>query len=48
MIVAVVWLHERGIGWFERRHPNICKRIAAAPFSLRLVSGLSRLEAASA
>ena len=48
MIVALVWLHERGIGWFERRYPNICKRIAAAPFSVRLVSGLSRLETASA
>jgi len=48
MIVAVVWLRERGVGWFERRYPNICKRIAAVPFSLRLVSALSRLEAASA
>jgi hypothetical protein len=48
LLVSVVWVRERGVGWFERRYPNICKRIAAAPFSLLMVSGLSRLEAVSA
>jgi hypothetical protein len=47
LLVGVVWLRERGVGWFQRRYPNIGKRIAAAPFSLRLVAGLSRLETVS-
>jgi hypothetical protein len=47
LLVVVAWLHERGIDWLSRRYPNICKRVAAAPFSLRLASGLSRLEAVS-
>ncbi len=46
-LVVVVWLKERGVGWLSRRYPDICKRIASAPFSLRLVAGLSRLEAMS-
>ncbi len=48
LLVVVAWLHERGVDWLSRRYPDICKRIAAAPFSLRLASGLSRLEAISA
>jgi hypothetical protein len=47
LLVVVAWLHERGVDWLSRRYPNFCKRIAAAPFSLRLASGLSRLEAVS-
>ena len=47
LLVGVVWLRERGVGWFQRRYPNIGKRIAAAPLSLRLVAGLSRLETVS-
>jgi hypothetical protein len=47
LLVVVVWLHERGVDWLSRRYPNVCKRIAAAPLSLRLGSGLSRLEAMS-
>jgi hypothetical protein len=47
LIVVVAWLHERGLDWLLRRYPDICKRIAAAPFSLRLASGLSRLETMS-
>ncbi len=43
-LVVMVWLHEVGIGWLQRRYPNFCRRIAADPFSLRLVAGLSRLE----
>jgi hypothetical protein len=47
LLVVVAWLHERGVDWLSRRYPNFCKRIAAAPFSLGLASGLSRLEAKS-
>jgi hypothetical protein len=47
MLVVVAWVHERGVGWLSRRYPNTCKRIAGAPLSLRLVSGLSRLDAVS-
>ena len=47
LLVGVVWLRERGVGWFQRRYPNIGRRIAAAPLSLRLVAGLSRLETVS-
>jgi hypothetical protein len=47
LLVVVVWLHERGVDWLSRRYPNICKRVATAPLSLLLVSGLSRLEAVS-
>jgi len=48
LLVVVVWLHERGVDWLSRRYPNICKRVATAPLSLLLISGLSRLEAVSA
>src|SRR4029077_19305830 len=47
MLALTVWLHEVGIDWLRSRYPNICKRIAAAPVSLRLVSGLSWLETVS-
>ena len=44
---GALFLDERGVDWLSRRYPNICKRITAAPFSLLLASGLSRLEAVS-
>ena len=47
LLVVVVWLNERGVEWVARRYPNACKRIAGAPFPLRLVAGLARLEAVS-
>ena len=47
MLALTAWLHEVGIDWLRSRYPNICKRIAAAPVSLRLVSGLSWLETVS-
>jgi hypothetical protein len=47
MLIVVAWLHDFGIGWLQRNHPNICRRIAAAPFLLRLAAGLARLERVS-
>jgi hypothetical protein len=47
MVVVVVWLHEVGIGWFQRRYPDMCRRVAAHPWSRRLASGLSRLQEVS-
>jgi hypothetical protein len=47
LLVASVWLHESGIAWLARRYPDMCKRVAAAPFAVRLSSGLSRLAATS-
>jgi hypothetical protein len=46
-LVVVVWLHDVGIGWLQRRYPDICRRIAAHPSSQRLASGLSRLQEVS-
>ena len=46
-LVVVVWLHEVGIGWLQRRYPDFCKRIAARPSAQRLASGLSRLQEVS-
>jgi hypothetical protein len=48
MIVVVVWLHEMGIGWLQRRYPDMCRRVAAHPWCLRLASGLVRLQRVSA
>jgi hypothetical protein len=48
MLVVAVWLQQIGVGWFARRYPKVCARIAAAPLTLWLASGLSRLERASA
>jgi hypothetical protein len=48
MVVVVVWLHEAGIGWFQRRYPDMCRRVAAHPWSRRLASGLARLQRVSA
>lgn len=47
-LVAVVWLHRAGIGWLQRRYPDMCRRVAAHPWSRRLASGLSRLQEVSA
>ena len=47
-LVFVVWLHEVGIGWCQRRYPDICRRVAAHPWSRRLASGLARLQRVSA
>jgi hypothetical protein len=47
MLVVMVWLHEVGMGWFERRYPVLSDRIRANPWPRRLASGLSRLQKAS-
>jgi hypothetical protein len=47
MLVVMVWLHKVGVGWFRRRYPGFCQRIANDSLSQRLVSGLSRLQKAS-
>ena len=44
MLVAVVWLHDIGIGWLKHRYPVLSERVAAHPWRLRLASGLSRLQ----
>ena len=47
MLVAVVWLHEIGIGWLSGRYPVLSERVAAHPWRRRLASGLSRLQKVS-
>jgi hypothetical protein len=44
MVVVMVWLHAVGLGWFQRRYPDMCRRIAAHSWSQRLASGLARLQ----
>jgi hypothetical protein len=44
MLVAMVWLHEIGMGWLKRRYPDLSGRIANHPMSLWLASGLTRLQ----
>ena len=46
-VVGVVWLHDVGMGRLQRRYPDMCRRIAAHPWSLRLASGLTRLQEVS-
>jgi len=48
MLVVMVWLREVGLGWLRRRYPLMSQRIAAHPWSLRLASGLARLQKVSA
>jgi hypothetical protein len=43
MVVTIVWLHEVGAGWLQRRYPALCGRMAANPITLRLASGLASL-----
>ncbi len=47
VLVVMVLLHKVGVGWFRRRYPGFCQRIANDSLSHRLVSGLSRLQKAS-
>jgi hypothetical protein len=44
MLVAVVWAHQVGMGWFKRRYPVMSDRMLSHPWSHRLASGLSRLQ----
>ena len=47
MLVVMVWLHQVGIGWLQRRYPDFCQRIANVSLSQKLVSGLSHLQKTS-
>ncbi len=47
ILIVVVWAHDVGMGWFERRYPLVSGRIRANPWPRRLASGLSRLQKVS-
>jgi hypothetical protein len=47
MLVAMVFMHELGMSWLNRRYPVMSERIQSHPWSLRLASGLARLQRAS-
>jgi hypothetical protein len=44
MLVDMVWLHQVGIGWLQRRYPVMSRRIESHPLSLRLATSLARLQ----
>ncbi len=44
MVVVMVFLHEVGVGWLQRRYPVLSDRIATHPGSRWLASGLTRLQ----
>ena len=48
MLVVMVFMHEVGIGWLQRRYPALSSRFATHPLSLWLASGLTRLQKSSA
>ena len=48
MVVVMVFLHEVGVGWLQRRYPVLSDRIATHPGSRWLASGLTRLQKLSA
>ncbi|HEY1475741.1 MAG TPA: hypothetical protein VGF53_16820 [Pseudolabrys sp.] len=44
MLVVMVFMHEVGIGWLQRRYPALSERLTHHPLSLWLASGLTRLQ----
>jgi len=48
MLVVMVFLHEIGLDWLQRRYPVLAQRLTHHPVSLWLASGLSRLQKSSA
>lgn len=48
MVVVMVFIHKFGIGWLQRRYPELSERLANHPLSLWLASGLTRLQKLSA
>jgi hypothetical protein len=48
LLVAMVWLHGVGAGWFAKRYPALAERIAAHPLRIRLASGLAHLQKSAA
>jgi hypothetical protein len=46
-LAAMVWLHELGASWLQRRYPDFCRRVADHPACARLASGVARLQKVS-
>jgi hypothetical protein len=46
MVVVMVWLHDIGLVWLQRRYPALSGRIANHPMTQRLASGLTCLQKA--
>lgn len=44
MLVVMVWLHEVGVGWLQRRYPLLCEHFTSLPTTRWLASGLARLQ----
>jgi hypothetical protein len=44
MLVVVGFMREVGVGWLHQRFPVPAARVANHPWSLRLASGLTRLQ----
>ena len=41
-------MHEVGIGWLQRRFPELAERLAGHPLTRWLASGLARLQKSAA
>jgi general stress protein CsbA len=48
MLVVMVFMHEAGIGWLQRRYPALSAHLANHPMTQRLASGLSWLQRSAA
>jgi hypothetical protein len=48
MVVVMVYFREVGIAWVERRFPTLSTRFTGHPLTVRLASGLTRLQKSSA
>jgi hypothetical protein len=48
MLVVMVWLHQLGVVWVQRRYPALSEQLIANPLSRRLASWLARLQKVSA
>ena len=47
MLVVMVFMHDAGMGWLNRRYPVMSARVTSNPLSRRLAAGLARLQKAS-
>jgi hypothetical protein len=48
MLVVMVWLHQVGVVWVQRRYPALSEQFIAIPLCRRLASWLARLQKVSA
>ena len=48
MLVVMIFMHQIGLGWLQRRYPVLAQRLTHHPVSLWLASGLSRLQKSAA